>query len=359
MLTHEGFYKQVDGLAMGSPPAPHLANGWLSNFEPVIQGEAKLYERYMDDILREIKESKTSDKLLEINSLHKNLKFTSECEQQESPSEPGKLPFLSMSVIHDRESGALSSTWYNKPTDTGLIMNYHALAPKRYKRSVVSGFVYRIHQSCSSWENFHLSLERAKRILEQNQYPPTFYDPIIRDTLEKIITAEPKEPKEKVPKSKSSSSSKSDKFLLKVQYRGRCSDDYARALHKAQAPCTVVMTLRKLKTVLPSLKEPVKKMFKSGVVYKIVCPSCSASYVGETTRHLQVRFKEHIQKPGPMKTHLSNCNTTLSEQDIDILQASSRGEAYLLTLEALHQRELKPTINTKEEYKSRELKILL
>ena len=60
-----------------------------------------------------------------------------------------------------------------------------------------------------------------------------------------------------------------------------------------------------------------------------------------------------------MKTHLSNCNTTLSEQDIDILQASSRGEAYLLTLEALHQRELKPTINTKEEYKSRELKILL
>ena len=27
--THDGFYKQIDGLAMGSPPAPHLANGWL------------------------------------------------------------------------------------------------------------------------------------------------------------------------------------------------------------------------------------------------------------------------------------------------------------------------------------------
>ena len=146
-----------------------------------------------------------------------------------------------------------------------------------------------------------------------------------------------------------------------MQYRGRCTDDYARALHKAQAPCTVVMTLRKLKTVLPSLKEPVEKMFKSGVVYKIVCPSCTASYVGETTRHLQVRFTEHVQRAGPMKSHLSKCNTTLSEQDIDVLQASSRGEAYLLTLEALHQRELslKPTINTKEEYKSRELKILL
>ena len=101
-----------------------------------------------------------------------------------------------------------------------------------------------------------------------------------------------------------------------MQYRGRCTDDYARALHKAQAPCTVVMTLRKLKTVLPSLKEPVEKMFKSGVVYKIVCPSCTASYVGETTRHLQVRFTEHVQRAGPMKSHLSKCNTTLSEQDI-------------------------------------------
>ena len=29
MSTHDGPYKQIDGLAMGSPPAPHLANGWL------------------------------------------------------------------------------------------------------------------------------------------------------------------------------------------------------------------------------------------------------------------------------------------------------------------------------------------
>ena len=36
MSTHDGFYQQTDGLAMGSPPAPHLANGWLSQFDPVI-----------------------------------------------------------------------------------------------------------------------------------------------------------------------------------------------------------------------------------------------------------------------------------------------------------------------------------
>ena len=37
MSTHHGHYKQVDGLAMGSPPAPYLANIWLSKFDPVIQ----------------------------------------------------------------------------------------------------------------------------------------------------------------------------------------------------------------------------------------------------------------------------------------------------------------------------------
>ena len=30
MLTHDGYYQQTDGLAMGNPPAPHLANVMLS-----------------------------------------------------------------------------------------------------------------------------------------------------------------------------------------------------------------------------------------------------------------------------------------------------------------------------------------
>ena len=61
----------------------------------------------------------------------------------EEEDENNQLPMLDMKLTN--HNGQLSSTWYNKPTDTGLIMNYHSLAPKRYKRSVVSGFVYRIY----------------------------------------------------------------------------------------------------------------------------------------------------------------------------------------------------------------------
>ena len=70
MKTHDGFYRQVDGLAMGSPPAPLLANGWLSRFDARVKGHAKLFARYMDDILRSIKRSKLRQKLAEINSYH-------------------------------------------------------------------------------------------------------------------------------------------------------------------------------------------------------------------------------------------------------------------------------------------------
>ena len=103
MSTHDGYYRQTDGLAMGSPPAPHLANGWLSKYDPVIMGESKLYYRYMDDILKEEKRTNVEKKLEEITSLHDNLKFTVEHEQNY------QLPVLDMKILHDPER--LMSTW--------------------------------------------------------------------------------------------------------------------------------------------------------------------------------------------------------------------------------------------------------
>ena len=40
-----------------------------------------------------------------------------------------------------------------------------------------------------------------------------------------------------------------------------------------------------------------------------------------------------------------------------VLHQTNKGEEFLLTLEALYIREFKPTINTKDEYRSRELTI--
>ena len=148
--------------------------------------------------------------------------------------------------------------------------------PPSYKRSVVSGFIYRIHRACSSWNLFHESLEKAKRILECNQHPPAFYVPIIKQALDTIIGASAG----LSPDSQPSENQKSEKVPIMVQYRGKCTENYVRVLHKINAPCVVVMTLCKLKSVLPSLKPAVEKMIQ--VVYEIRCPCCTACYVGKT-----------------------------------------------------------------------------
>ena len=324
---------------MGSPCAPLLANGWLSQYDSQIRDNAKLYFRYMDDIFREIADAKYDSKLKEINMYHDSLSFTGEKEKE------GTLPVLDAKLIN--KEGVLSSTWYCKPTDTGLIMNFHALAPMKYKKAAVIGFVHRIHRSCSNWEHFHESIERAKTILLKNQYPPSFTEKLIHDTLTKIFLCETK---------KKDEDNSDDAFLLFLQYRGKCSERYAKDLRKTGVPVKIVFTLRKLKTVTPSLKEPVDMNLKSGVVYKLTCPRCTACYVGATSRHLQIRFKEHIsRKSSAVAKHLELCNVEGHEMDREILSASLYGEVHLFTMEALWIRQLKPKINVKDEYRSREL----
>ena len=77
LLSNGEYYKQVDGLAMGSLPAPLLANELMNKYDKEIKGEAKLYSRYMDDVLREIHKDKVEEKLKEINNLNSEfLQFT-------------------------------------------------------------------------------------------------------------------------------------------------------------------------------------------------------------------------------------------------------------------------------------------
>ena len=82
MSTCDGYYRQKDGLAMGSPPAQCLANIWLFKREPEIKDNAKLFERYMDDIIRSIFENRFKAKVEQVNSLHDNLQFTVERERE-------------------------------------------------------------------------------------------------------------------------------------------------------------------------------------------------------------------------------------------------------------------------------------
>ena len=255
LLTHDGYYRQGDGLAMGAPPAPHLANIWLSKYDPVIKGDSGFYERYMDDILQSIMENCIEQKLEQINQLHVKLTFTMERETA------SKIPFLDMLI--EQVGRKLSSGWYCKPSDTGLILNFHAQAPIIYKRNIVQGFVHRIHRASSTEEKFQVGLMEAKKILQDNQYPSSFFEPIIKETISKIMDTDERTPRniENAPIRKA---------LLCLQYRGQPTNRFIKKLRDCGAPIKTVLTMRKLKTVLPSLKPKLQKPIKSSVVYQIL-----------------------------------------------------------------------------------------
>ena len=342
LSTHDGLYRQIDGLAMGSQPAPPLANIWLSKFEPDIKDDAKIFERYMDDILRTIKAEMIETKLHAINGLHPNLKLTIEVEQE------GRLPFLDISILH--VDSHLHSTWYTKPTDTGVVMNFHALAPKRYKRSVVEGLVYRVYCACSHCKYFNASLGKAKDMLERNQYPPQFYDPIIKATIEKLIVPVVNFPDE--------NEERKSKIMVYVSYKGHLSDIFVKKLKESGAPVQPIIALRKLKTVMPSLKTTTKFESRSRVVYKLTCPDCDTYYVGHDV-HLLTRFREHnCKKIKPVYKHFRDCvGSEVTLNDVKILAQTSRNLDFLLSLDALFIREYGPALNVKDEYRSRELAI--
>ena len=83
--------------------------------------QAKLFLRYVDDIMRTVKDD--PEKVLRAaNLLYPNLQFTIE-----TTNTNGNLAFLDLKVSID-ESRKIECGWYQKPTDTGTILNFRSCA---------------------------------------------------------------------------------------------------------------------------------------------------------------------------------------------------------------------------------------
>ena len=91
-----------------------------------------------------------------------------------------------------------------------------------------------------------------------------------------------------------------------------------------------------------------KKFLKSGVcvLYWTNSPIFDYPYI-----------KEH-SRSGPVAGHIEECGD-ITIDDVEIIAQTSKSENHLMTLEALHIKNIKPSLNTKDEYKSRTLTIKL
>ena len=347
MLTNDGYYIQKEGLAMGSPLSALLANVWLTQFDERFKAmKSKWYYRYVDDVFMTLHEDVIESTLERINSWNKNLSFTHEIENA-----TGKISFLDITIMRGVDN-KIETTWYTKPTSTGVTLNFNAIAPNKFKRSVVRSFVHRIYNACSTWANFHESMQMAYEILKDNCYPKDYVAAIVNSTLEQIRTIKPNSSENKFMEEAKG------KMLYHIQYRGPETLNFMKKLTSNFVPLIPIYTTKKLRYVLPSLKPRIAKEIRSQVVYKISCPKCSAVYVGMTFRHLCTRISEHTQSNGTITKHKEECGSEFNTmENTSIIDCTQRNLKTLLVLEALYIKELNPSINNRDEYRSRRLRL--
>ena len=173
------FYVKVDGVTMGSPLGPILANIFLSHHkenwlnECPIEFKPSFYRKYVDDIfvLFESPESAHSFRRY-MSCKHQSISFTVEQENI------GSLSFLDVKIC--RKNGKFVTSVYRKPTVSGVFTNYESFIPTYRKRGLLHTLLHRSFSICCDFKTFHFEIDHLKTILIKSNYPSNFIDSCIR-----------------------------------------------------------------------------------------------------------------------------------------------------------------------------------
>ena len=179
-LYKDKLFQQHDGVSMGSPLAPTMANFFWSSLEnKLLQTQSefypKLYLRYVDNIFAVFDNDEKCSKFLDLlNTQHKNIKFTMEHLLE-------TIPFLDVEIkIND--TGI--ETWvYKKPTNTKLFLNFNAMCPTKWKSGLIFCLFNRTERICSSNFSFDNEIKLLKSVFLNNGNPIWFFVKILKQFL--------------------------------------------------------------------------------------------------------------------------------------------------------------------------------
>jgi hypothetical protein len=290
------FYKQTHGAAMGSPVSPIVANIYMEKFEARALATAanppSIWYRYVDDTFVRTHEYNIDEFTTHINSLDPNIKFTIEPEQD------GKLPFLD-TCIHVNEDGSTRVTIYRKPTHTDQYLNFDSNHHLQHKRSVVRTLTDRIGKLVTTEDDKQHELNHVKSALKANGYKPWMM----------------KAPKPKKKTNNKETGDQGHRISVPLPYVKGVSEKLTNIFrdHGVNAYHKPMNTIRSM-LVHPKDKTPDSN--KCGVIYKISCPECEDTYIGETSRAMDVRLKEHQRTRG--KTPPTAVGDHIKKHDHDI-----------------------------------------
>ena len=334
-------YDQIDGVAMGSPLAPVLANLFLGHYENIwlnnYQGPSvQFYRRYVDDTFCLFKYER--DALLFfnfLNSQHPNNKFTME-------KETNKM-LASLDVcINNKDPCNLLMSVHRKKTFSGLLTNFFSFTSYSYKIGLIRTLVDRAYKINTTLAKFNEDVRSLLQIFKKNQYPESLINRVVKSY-----------PNNAQNSNTSTSTNDTSTIYFKLPFLNISNFTQRKVRMLAKKYCKNLniklafssFTIKNLITV----KDCVPRSLRSCVVYKFICVGCNSVYIGETSRHLSTRVREHLftDKNSHIFKHLkssSTCKDACGEGCFRVLDSAS-SHHNLRIKEALHIMWERPNLN--------------
>ncbi|KAK4877055.1 hypothetical protein RN001_009561 [Aquatica leii] len=169
---NQRYYKQVQGLPMGSPLSPILAEIFMNNFEtsyittnPLFLNNVACWIRYVDDVFYIFKGSNLQINafLNFLNSIHSRIKFTVEIPLDNS------LPFLDLLISIGNDNFIFDI--YRKPTTTNQVLPFDSNHPLSHKLTSFYYFFNRLISTPLSTANYNKKLQTIFYLAHVNNFP--------------------------------------------------------------------------------------------------------------------------------------------------------------------------------------------
>ena len=207
------------------------------------------------------------------------------------------LPFLDVEI---KLVGNSYDSWvWRKKSHTGVLLNFTAVAPTKWKSGLILCLLNRVWDVCSSVAYFDVEVTKLQDMFVSNGYPVQFFK-IALDRFRKS----------KSTNKVKNTDSENDLVSLKIPFIGSPSTKLAKSLSAIfndtfGIKLNPVFTSFKVKNYF-GLKSRTPKFLCSNVVYEFKCLcDTSISYIGVTSRPLCTRIDEHLNSSSKSNTEIS------------------------------------------------------
>ena len=334
-FTFQGtHYQQVFGCPMGSPISAILANLVMEHIEERALATAphppKWWYRYVDDSHACIHKQFIEEFHAHLNSIDPHVQFTYEVEQE------GAISFLDTKTTR-RTDGSIVVTVYRKPTNTDKYLDFDSHHHVQHKRAVARTLLDRATSIPSTDEEKTAEVQRVTATLKANGYPARFID-----------SCKSRKPRER------QGNQAVTRNLVVLPYAKGASEKITRVLNQHN----IKVAHKPIRTVGSFFKRPKdqrKKEDTRGTVYKIKCNDCDAVYIGQSSRALKTRTKEHskaaacFDKNSQLAQHSQKTGHSFDFKNVSILHVCPRWNQRLF-LEAWYSNKEENSINEHVEF---------